>query len=200
VVFLGVDHLRFRPQHLDQQPFVLSVGAVSPMKGYDFLIQALSHLPGSIRPGLVVVGNAASQAEILFLKEMAGKASVHLEFRINIPDEEIIALYNQASAFVYSPVMEPFGLAPLEAMACGTPVVAVREGGMRESVKDGETGYLTDRVPELFADKLAGLLAHPETARQLGHNARLDIERFWTWDHAFVRFSRVLSESGLLKE
>jgi glycosyltransferase involved in cell wall biosynthesis len=199
VVYLGVDQVRFRPMNLERARFVLSVGAISPLKGFDFIIRSLGELPQSQRPGLVIVGNTASQGETQFLSRLAHTIGVDLKIYVNIPDEALSELYNRAAAFVYSPVMEPFGLAPVEAMACSTPVVAVKEGGVRESVQDGETGYLVERIPSLFAEKLTWLLDHPQTTLQLGQNGRQEIERFWTWDHAFERFRTVIEETGLAK-
>ena len=62
-----------------------------------------------------------------------------------ITDEELVILYNKAKLVVYTPYMEPFGLVPLEAMSCGTPVVGVNEGGVMETVLNGKTGILVER-------------------------------------------------------
>src|SRR5262249_11890687 len=151
VVQLGVDAEKFRPLDMPRRNFVLSVGAISPLKGFDFLIEALSRVPETLRPALVLVGNTASQGEKRFLEQLARARDVDLHLRVNIADEELVCLYNQARALVYSPVREPFGLAPLEAMACETPVVAVKEGGVCESVRDEETGLLVPRNVDQFA-------------------------------------------------
>ena len=92
--------------------------------------------------------------------------------------------------------MEPFGLAPLEAMACGLPVVAVKEGGVRETVVDGVTGFLTQRDPEEFAECIRQLLENHNLRRQFGEQAREHVRAFWTWERAaqdlLENFQRVL--------
>ncbi len=187
VSYLGVDTERFKPLDLERGDFVLSVGAVSPLKGYDFLIEALAQLPARQHPRLLIVGNTASIGETTFLRQHAEARSVVLEFRVNVSDDELVRLYNQARAFVYSPVLEPFGFAPLEAMACGTPVVAVNEGGVRESVRDGETGYLVPRDPGAFAEALQRVLSDARLAQTLGQNGRAEVLRCWTWKQAYDR-------------
>ena len=71
-----------------------------------------------------------------------------------------------------------------EAMACGLPVVAVKEGGVRETVVDEETGFLTQRDPREFAEKIRFLLEHPEITLNYVQQARQHVERLWTWDQA----------------
>ena len=81
-----------------------------------------------------------------------------MTFRVGIPDEGLVQLYNRAMLTVYAPIMEPFGFVPLESMACGTPVVGIREAGVRETVRHAETGFLVDRDPEQFAAAVLALL------------------------------------------
>lgn len=187
VSYLGVDSELFRPMALERQNFVLSVGAVSPLKGYDFLIDALGFIPTAIRPEFVIVGNTASSGEVRFLKDMAARQGVEVRFCVNVTDQNLVALYNQARALVYAPVLEPFGFAPLEAMACATPVIAVKEGGVRESVVDGVTGLLAPREPIIFAQKLKEVLTDPALAHTLGKNGREIILSLWTWTRAAER-------------
>ncbi len=95
--------------------------------------------------------------------------------------------YNRARLCVYAPYLEPFGLVPLEAMACGTPVVAVKEGGIRESVVHGETGILTERDEAAFADAVTTLLFDGTKSTQMGHRGIEAIHDFWTLEHAGER-------------
>ncbi|MBC8509849.1 MAG: glycosyltransferase family 4 protein [Anaerolineales bacterium] len=197
VSYLGVDAEKFRPLNLERQNIVLSVGAVSPLKGYDFLIEALGLFAEAKRPKLVIVGNTASTGETSFLKELAEQRGIVVEFRVNVSEDDLVWFYNQARALVYAPVLEPFGLAPLEAMACGTPVVAVQEGGVRESVIDGVSGLLVQRDAAAFAEALHRVLNNPALARELGENGRIEVQRFWTWAHAYDRVSGHLKAFGI---
>jgi glycosyltransferase involved in cell wall biosynthesis len=193
VSYLGVDAEQFRPCNLERKPFVLSVGAVAPLKGYEFLIEALAQVAQSMRPAFIVVGNTASSAETRFLKRLAAARGVCVEFRVNVSDAELVTLYNEAQALVYAPILEPFGFAPLEAMACGTPVVAVKEGGVRESVRDGETGFLTARDTRCFAEALQKVMSDVSLARALGVRGREWVLQQWTWDAAYERLMRHLN-------
>ncbi len=187
VSYLGVDAEKFRPLDLPREDFVLSVGAVSPLKGYDFLIQALGHLPEARRPRLTIIGNTASTREVNFLRNLARQTAVTLELLVNVSDDTLVQLYNRARALVYSPILEPFGFAPLEALACGTPVIAVKEGGVRESVADGVSGFLVPRDAREFAQVLERVLCDGRLDRTFGENGRAEILRFWTWNHAYKR-------------
>jgi len=187
VSYLGVDTDSFKPLGLERQNFVLSVGAVAPLKGYDFLIDALAKVTAAQRPSLVIVGNTASAGETRYLEQLAAKREVGVTFRVNVTDAELVQLYNQASAFVYASVLEPFGFAPLEAMACATPVIAVKEGGVRESVVDDVTGWLVGREAEEFAAALSRILSDPILARCMGKNGREQVLAQWTWEQAYDR-------------
>jgi glycosyltransferase involved in cell wall biosynthesis len=179
--YLGVDTELFRPLSLPRENFIVSVGMVNPQKGFDFLIRGLALLEKEQRPPLVIICNSADERERSYLTALAQQLQVAVEFRVLIPDEEVVRLYNQARLMVYAPVMEPFGFAPLEAMACQTPVIGIREGGVRESVSDGVTGLLVDREPEALAAAIRALLANPAEADRLGHNGRSSAEDRWTW-------------------
>jgi glycosyltransferase involved in cell wall biosynthesis len=194
VVYLGVDVERFCPEELPREPFVLSVGAVGPLKGYDFLIRGLAEVPAQARPQLVIVGNTASRSERCYLDLLARDLGVQLSVLVNVADGDLADLYRRAKVLVYAPVLEPFGLAPLEAMACATPVVGVREGGVRESVVDGVTGLLVDRAPRAFAEAVYSLLGDDNKRRRMGEAGRARVLDFWTWEHAYERLRAVVAE------
>jgi glycosyltransferase involved in cell wall biosynthesis len=101
-----------------------------------------------------------------------------------VSDETLLQLYNRAQVVACASILEPFGLVPLEAMACAAPVVAVAEGGLRESVVPGVTGYLVDRSPVEFGQAIARLVTDPALARRMGEAGRDLVLREWTWEKA----------------
>ena len=184
VNYLGVDHTLFRPLGLPREPFVMSVGAISPTKGYDFIIQGLARMVEKERPRLVLVGNASLSDELTYLQTLATRVGVQVEFHHLIQDEDLVSLYNRTQCVIFTPVMEPFGLVPLEAMACGTPVVGICEGGVRETIVNDQTGYLVDREPQKLADAVQHFTKAPNLVAQMGAAARKHIERHWLWEHS----------------
>jgi glycosyltransferase involved in cell wall biosynthesis len=187
VCYLGVDVAKFRPLQIGRENFLLSVGAVHYHKGYRFLIRSLAQLPEKQRSPLIIAANNSDPAELRILRDLASEKGVNFTVR-NIKDaDEMVELYNRAVAFVYSPIREPWGLAAVEAMACGTPVVAVGEGGITESIVDGETGLLTPRDEKLFAYALNQVLANPGLAARLGSGGVARVRSHFTWDKTVDR-------------
>lgn len=196
VSYLGVDTSHFRPLGLERRPFVLSVGSLTPLKGFDFLIEALACCAPSTRPRLVIVSNFANAPERAYLTDLGRARGVEIELVGHASEDDLVRLYNEARVVAYSPVREPFGLVPLEAMACGTPVVAVDEGGIPESILDGRTGLLTDRHPGRFAAAIERLVADSALAARCGDEGRDHVSREWTWERAAVRLEAHLATAA----
>jgi glycosyltransferase involved in cell wall biosynthesis len=181
---LGVDSDLFHPLASRRDGAVLSVGSLTPLKGFDFLIRALGRLPADGRPLLKIVCNFQNPPERAYLELLAQEHGVRLEIRVGVSDADLVEAYNEAALTVYAPVGEPFGLVPLESMACATPLVAVREGGIPETVVHEQVGLLADRHEGQFAEAVRQLLADPARVERYGRNARAHVMREWTWDRA----------------
>ncbi len=97
-------------------------------------------------------------------------------------DSGIRDLYCRAKIAVALANNEPFGLIPLETMACGVPVVALNEGGYKETVLDEKTGYLIPKNPTILAQKLDYLLGHPAILEKMSKYARSEMIKNWTWE------------------
>jgi glycosyltransferase involved in cell wall biosynthesis len=194
VCYLGVDTDRFRPLGLARERFVLSVGAVHYHKGYRFLVRALGCMPEAQRPPLVIAANAAETEEHAVLMALARQAGVQLQIVRVTDQEELVALYNRASAFVYTPILEPWGLAGVEALACGAPVVAVGEGGVRESMVDGETALLVERDAAAFAEAVGRVLRDRALACRLGRAGAAYVRRHFTWEATTAQVEQQLAE------
>lgn len=182
------------------KPYILFVGRITRQKGIIHLVHAIPHL----RPGtqIVLCAGAPDTAEIgremTEAVEEARKRTANAVIWIArmLPKDDIIPLYSQAALFVCPSVYEPFGIINLEAMACGTPVVASAVGGIKEVVIPEETGLLVPfepcggsdfepRDPERFALDLAAainrLLDEPERRRHMGRLARDRVESSFGW-------------------
>jgi len=193
---LGVDTGRFRPSDSPRRDFVLSVGALNPRKGFDFLIRSLALIPLERRPPLLIVSNFVDGREQEFLVGLAASLGVNVSFRALVSDSELAELYGTALMTLYAPIMEPFGFVPLESMACATPVVGVREAGVRETVRDGETGILTDRDVAEFAAAVRRLLEDHVLRRRLGAQGRACVEAEWGWDRSLRILERHLASAA----
>ncbi len=177
-------------------PYVLFVGRITRQKGIRHLLDAIAHL--SPDAGVVLCAGAPDTAEIAAETEagvraaQAGHANVTW-IREMVDRPTLLQLYSHAAVFCCPSVYEPFGLINLEAMACGTPVVASAVGGIPEVVAEAETGLLvpfepaTDGLgpahPGEFARALAGalnsLLADPVRRKEMGAaGRRRAVERF----------------------
>lgn len=137
------------------------------------------------KPKLVWIGNAAWPSYLERLEKLARALEVTFEPRTRVSDDALVEALRSADVFVYAPSLEPLGYAPLEAMSCGTPVVAVAEAGVRETVIEGVGGRLVDaRDEDAFAAAVSDLLASPETVAGLGTSARRHVEDHWSSERA----------------
>ena len=145
VVYPPVDTTFYRPDGLrGPEPFFLAVSALVPYKRLDVAIEA-SRLT---RTPLKIVGRGPEEAH---LRQHAERVGAAVEFTGWLQDAQIRSLYQRCRA-VLMPGVEDFGMVPVEAQACGRPVVALGEGGAMESVVDGQTGILVrDRSVDAFA-------------------------------------------------
>ena len=196
VIYPGIDTGRFCPAPVTRGDFVLAVGALHYMKGYRFLISALGQMPAQRRPALVIAANSAEAAEQAVVTELAARLGVSLRVENVRDDGRMVELYRTARAFVYTPIEEALGLAPLEAMACGTPVVAVGEAGILETVLDGVTGWLVERDAHMFAERLDALL-HDDILRARFAEQAVDyVREKWTWPRAVDQLQATLAETA----
>lgn len=195
VVPCGVDHRTFRPVDRDaaremldlsDKPTVVYVGRLVARKGVDTLVEAFALLPRRLDARLVIVGGEpGGSPEAARLAALAEDLDIseRVCFAGSRPQEDLRHYYGAADVAVSVPHYEPFGMTPLEAMACATPVVGARVGGIKTSVADGETGYLVPpRDPEALAESILRLLSDPALQFRVRRAARRRIEEHYTWE------------------
>ncbi len=181
-------------------PYILFVGRITRQKGIIHLVNAIKH----INPGhqIVLCAGAPDTKEIA--KEMEDAVAAVIKGSKNkiiwipemVPKPDVIALYSQASLFVCPSVYEPFGIINLEAMACETPVVATKVGGIPEVVMPGETGLLVPITakggtdvepadPDKFARNLGAAINSvkddADKLKGMGLKSRKRVEDYFSW-------------------
>jgi D-inositol-3-phosphate glycosyltransferase len=180
---------------------VLQLGRLVPRKGVDTVIQSIGRLERDhgIAVRLVVVGGIDREPDPSRMPELARLQAVAAEegvgdrvtFVGRRDREELAAYYSAADVFVSTPWYEPFGITPVEAMACGTPVVGSNVGGIKFTVRDNETGYLVPpRDPDAVAERIAHLYRHPKLLAVFGRQAMRRANDLFTWE----RVARSISE------
>jgi glycosyltransferase involved in cell wall biosynthesis len=163
VCYLGIDSQRFKPTGELPESFVMCLGGLSFQKGADRAIRAIGAVHANKRPDLVWVGNFSSREYESELQKLAADCRVKLTIKVRVSDDELVSMLSRAALLLYTSRLEPFGLSPLEANACGTPVVAIAEGGVRESVVHECNGLLVDGDDPLQLAKAVERLINDRT-------------------------------------
>ncbi|MFC7217719.1 glycogen synthase [Streptomyces polyrhachis] len=214
VVHNGIDTALYRPDPgldavrragLDpQRPYVVYVGRITRQKGVPHLLRAARHVAPDAQ--LLLCAGAPDTPEIdaefrALFEELRALRDGVVWLPQMLPRPEVVQLLTHARAFVCPSVYEPLGIVNLEALACGTAVVASAVGGIPEVVDDGVTGLLVPYEasrPEEFERGLAAaldaLLADPERARRMGAAGRERTVREFGWDAVARRTAAVYEQ------
>jgi glycosyltransferase involved in cell wall biosynthesis len=174
VVYVGIDREQYRPgPGRAGQPTLLALGRIRKYKRLDLVVDAVAELARGRHPELrLIVAGSGNWERALREHVRATGASSCVEFVGRVTEEEKVALYRRAWAMVMTSPKEGWGLTCLEAQACGTPVIASDSPGLREAVRDGETGILVphgDRVR--LVDAIDGLLRDGARREELSRGA-----------------------------
>jgi D-inositol-3-phosphate glycosyltransferase len=163
---------------------LLFVGRIDPLKGIDKLIQTLPLLKNHGDLKLVVAGgDENSRTELEELKRLATQLNVRdaIDFRGLVKQEQLTYYYSAADVCVAPSYYESFGLVPLEALACGTPVVATDVGDLKHIIKPGETGCIVaDNEPETLAAGISSVLNSNTKDKESRLAIRASVSP-WTW-------------------
>jgi glycosyltransferase involved in cell wall biosynthesis len=202
--FAPVDRARAR-ETLQWPPdrfSILQLGRMVPRKGVDNVIRALAHLrrQSGIDAHLYVVGgntdhpDARATPEIGRLCGIAQSLGIaeHVSF-LGRRDRSALAMhYSAADVFVSTPWYEPFGITPLEAMACAIPVVGAAVGGIKHTVLDGKTGFLVPpKDAPALARRLEELARNPQLRAKMGAAGWARVHRSFTWTKVARRLDAV---------
>jgi D-inositol-3-phosphate glycosyltransferase len=189
VIPCGIDLKLFKPQDQQQareklglrrhQPVLLFVGRLDPFKGPDLLLRTAAMMEEKAQI-VIVGGKSSNDKDMKQLKELAAqlKISKRVHFIGARPQYELPVIYSAADVTVIPSYHESFGLAAVESLACCTPVVATRAGGLTTVVQNNETGFLVPRGAGFFAERLDSLLQNPVLLKQMSKAARPSVLQF----------------------
>lgn len=211
VVPCGVDVQLFTPDGVSHpprgtQPFrLLSVGRLVERKGVELVVAALPLLPDVE----LLIAGGPEQALIRTDREAARLHDLAVELGVedrvtfigSVPRTEMPGLIRSADIVVCAPWYEPFGIVPLEAAACGRPLVGSAVGGLLDSVEDGRTGTLVPPLdPDALAAAVTGLLIDPERRAAFGRAARSRAEELFGWETVAAATESVYAQVCQVRE
>lgn len=177
----------------EQEHIVLQLGRMVKRKGVDTVVKALGLLHKKIDQPvrLLIVGGESDDADPLKTPEIGRLQQIAEEE--NIADKitfagrrvrkELKYFYNAADVFVTTPWYEPFGITPLESMACGTPVIGANVGGIKYSVDHCKTGFLVPpKEPEILSERLLELISNPSLLKKFSLEGLKRVNTMFTWE------------------
>lgn len=160
VCYAGVDTNIFKKRNFKKIYDLLFIGDKAQQDGYDLFQSVINLLPRKIKVNIISTRHKNKW----------------------ISDSDLSNDYNKSKIALALAINEPLGLIPLEAMACGTPVVAVSEGGYQETVVKGKTGFLVQRDPEEILLNIKNILKNTKLQKTMSNNSIKYIKRNWTWE------------------
>jgi len=175
-------------------PFILTVGTLEPRKNHVGLLQAYSLLKGRYPHRLVIAGGKGWLYEGIFQEVERLSLEEKVLFLGYVPEEDLPALYNLADLFVFPSLYEGFGLPPLEAMACGTPVVTSNSSSLLEVVGDGAL-LIPPQEVEALAAAMERVLSDPSLREELRRKG-LERAKQFTWSEAAKRLLAIYEQVG----
>jgi glycosyltransferase involved in cell wall biosynthesis len=168
--------------------YILSVSRLVGPKRVDYIIKAMGYVKNK-KITLYVVGDGADREKI---KALSSRYK-NVKFLGETSDEKLKKLYANCLCVVYIPINEDWGLIPLEAAASGKPTIGANEGGLRETIVNGKTGFLLNHVtPEKIAEKIDYLAENKNLARKMGDAAKQNVKKF-DWNLLLPTFEKLIS-------
>jgi D-inositol-3-phosphate glycosyltransferase len=204
--FFPIDKLAARKElNLDpKEKILLQLGRMVPRKGVDNVVKAMSRLKkAGMKIRLLIVGGEADEHEIRNtpeIKRLEAIASAEgvldwITFAGRKSRDVLKYYYSAADVFITTPWYEPFGITPLEAMACGTPVIGSNVGGIKYSVADGKTGFLVPpQDPDAVAEKAIRLISDPILLKSMKKNAINRVNNLFTWSQVSYMLSNLYED------
>ena len=191
-IYLGLNKNDFYSENLNKANQVLIVGNHEPQKALSFAIECIALIEKKCRPKLVIISPRHRPNHDLV--RLAKKFHVVLEIHENISTPKLRNLYNRSKISLALAHLEPFGLSVIESLACGTPVLAVNEGGFREIIHTDKTGILVSRDRTAVSDAITDILQNDTKRTKLAENGVADIKKRFDWNLTLAKIENIFYE------
>ncbi len=175
--------------------YFLYPSRIAEQKRQEYTIEAFERFARQNRGGnykLVLAGSLSSRYSDFeeYYNKLKAMRAKNVVFRLNPSNSELRNLYANCTAVLVSAINEDFGIVPLEGMASSKPVIAVKEGGFRETIVNGRTGFLVNS-PARMAERMQFITEHNSIARQMGKEGRRRVEKNYSWGNFFKGFDEL---------
>lgn len=196
IIYNGVDVKKFNPKinssklrkklKIEKNPVILYLGRLSPYKGVDYLIKAIPYVVKQIPSAKFLIAGTI-RYDVVRIHELINKLGIKksLIFLGYVPDNELPQVYAACDVFCYPSLWEGFGIPPIEAQACGKPVIAFNHCALPEVISNNETGILVQPHDHVkLAKAIIDLILDEEKRVKMGKKARERVEKVFSWDIA----------------
>ena len=176
----------------DEQ-FFFYPSRISPNKRQEFTIDAFNSISKKNKNYKLIIAGALSKdssfKEYYNMLQAKAKTNKNIHILTNISDKEYKHLISKSTAVLFPPINEDYGLVPLDAMAAGKPIIAINQGGPKETIINNKTGFLINSKEEM-ADKMEYIISHPSIANQIGKAGIVHVRKNFSWELFFNQFDK----------
>ncbi len=197
VINPGIDYERFMNNGDDN--FFFYPSRILVNKRQDYVIEAFKHFSRKSKGRkyrLVIAGTVSKDPEHqAYLKRLKDASKGYdIEIIENISDARLREMYSRSSAVLFAAINEDYGFIPLESMSSSKPIISVNEGGPKETIVDGKTGFLINS-PAQMAEKMKFIVEHPAIEERMGREGRRRVEQNYSWELFFEKFDPLLKKA-----
>ncbi len=180
--------------------FFLYPSRIAEQKRQEYAIEAFQRFSRLHRGGnykLVLAGGLSTRYKDFdeYFRKLKSMRARNVVFKLNPSNKELKSLYSKCTAVLFTPINEDFGIVPLEGMASKKPVIAADEGGPRETIMNGKTGFLVDNPSEM-GERMKLLAENSSIAEDMGRAGRKRVEKYYSWNMFFKKFDRLARKVG----
>ena len=198
ILFPGVDIDKFSFSNVEDN-YILTVNRIMPGKNLEFAIDIINNITKSGKDIKLIIAGTKQVGFEWYIQSLENKIrklklEKFIEIKVDVPDTDLIELYKRCMIFLYTPIEEHFGIAPIEAMSCGKPVVAFSKGGPKETILNEKTGYILEDNITLWEEKIINLLEDEERRKNMGIMARERVVNNFSWNIFTNKLEKCLKE------